>query len=906
MSKKIYIINLERCAEKKIKMEERLRGEEYEIIKAFDGKKLDDTKLHILNAQVLKAWKDPWSGRNITWGEVGCALSHYAIYERCIKENIENAIILEDDVTLPENFSSKIDDCLNKLGEIHDWEFCYLGRKPMDSKDKEIGNANFVKSGYSYWMCSYIINLKGMKKIVDSGFKENIIPIDEILPILGRVSPYTAYSKYYCVQDSLKMYSLRNLLCSPENGAFARSETENSNEVEYYDDNLLLLATGTDMTDGLKRFIKSCRTYGLKYKIMGLNTKWNGGNMALGPGGGQKINLLYDTLTELRDDQLILVTDSYDVIMSANSKEIIDKYKKFNKKIVFASESSCWPDKSMMSRYPKVSGRKNIYLNSGGFMGDVKTIKSILSTVPNNCDDQEWYARLFLSEKGRELIALDYNCELFQCLNDAENELQINFSKSRIYNKVSHTYPCQIHGNGGSSRKLLLNTYENYLMKNWTDTYGYNCKNMRSLEQNKSLTLMVIFQNDGEKDNFELENSKAFVEDNIQELKTVVPNVEVRYCEMSEKNLNVGLKKAVDLHVDYCWIINPSFIITNKETLKKLIEHKKGIISPVVSKPGLLWSNFWGNIDSNGWYAQSFDYVDIVERKKKGCWNVPHISGNILIEKEYIAKVQNFFTNNSGNTHFMTSMFFSHNCRRHNLSMFVINDEEYGYILGDEKDEIPTDAISKSLYSFSLNTDVWAKRYLHPEFLKCINNWDKLEVEEPCKFTFKFPFVNERFCDELLSEVQARAKWSSGEKSAAIDHRINNVENFPTQDIHLKQIGFRKQWEKIVKKYIAPLVSHIFSPYKTKGLNISFVVKYEMGKQQKLSPHHDSSTYSINITLNNQGIDFTGGGTRFIKQNVTVEGKRGWALIHPGRLTHYHEGLPITSGKRYIFVSFVD
>ena len=53
-------------------------------------------------------------------------------------------------------------------------------------------------------------------------------------------------------------------------------------------------------------------------------------------------------------------------------------------------------------------------------------------------------------------------------------------------------------------------------------------------------------------------------------------------------------------------------------------------------------------------------------------------------------------------------------------------------------------------------------------------------------------------------------------------------------------------------------------------------------------------------------MDFTGGGTRFINPDVSVQGKKGWATIHPGRLTHYHEGLPITSGKRFIFVSFVN
>ena len=122
----------------------------------------------------------------------------------------------------------------------------------------------------------------------------------------------------------------------------------------------------------------------------------------------------------------------------------------------------------------------------------------------------------------------------------------------------------------------------------------------------------------------------------------------------------------------------------------------------------------------------------------------------------------------------------------------------------------------------------------------------------------------------------------------------------------MKQIGFRKQWESIVKTYIGPLVSHLYSPYKTKGLNIAFVVKYELGKQEFLRPHHDSSTYSITITLNRPGIDFEGGGTRFVKQETLVVGKKGFATIQPGKLTHYHEGTPITKGIRFIMVSFVN
>ena len=408
------------------------------------------------------------------------------------------------------------------------------------------------------------------------------------------------------------------------------------------------------MTDGLKRFINSCKTYGLKYKIMGLDTDWNGGNMANGPGGGQKINLLLDTLNKLNESQLVLVTDSYDVIMASNTKEIIDKYKSFNKSIVFATESTCWPDKHIANKFPRINGKKNLYLNSGGFIGDVASIKKIVASVPGNSDDQRWYTQMFLSDKGKDIMALDYDCKIFQCLNDAETELEINYAKSRIYNKNTNTYPCQIHGNGGPSRKLKLNEYENYLMKNRTDTYGYNTgKCDINIKNKQSITIYIQFTNEDYHNDTSLMKTKSerFINQNIEELRSIIPNVDVIYSECT--NLNDGLEEAYAFDsVDYYWLVDTDFMVTNKKTLCELITRNKGIISPLLCKPGLLWSNFWGAVDPAGWYHSAPDYTDIVEYRKKGCWNVPHISGNILINREYIEKVQEFFTNNSNNNNF--------------------------------------------------------------------------------------------------------------------------------------------------------------------------------------------------------------------------------------------------------------
>jgi procollagen-lysine,2-oxoglutarate 5-dioxygenase len=88
---------------------------------------------------------------------------------------------------------------------------------------------------------------------------------------------------------------------------------------------------------------------------------------------------------------------------------------------------------------------------------------------------------------------------------------------------------------------------------------------------------------------------------------------------------------------------------------------------------------------------------------------------------------------------------------------------------------------------------------------------------------------------------------------------------------------------------------------------MNFVVRYNPSEQPSLRPHHDASTYTINIALNTPKVDYEGGGCHFVRYNCTLTNLRlGWSLIHPGRLTHFHEGLQVTKGTRYIMVSFVD
>ena len=43
--------------------------------------------------------------------------------------------------------------------------------------------------------------------------------------------------------------------------------------------------------------------------------------------------------------------------------------------------------------------------------------------------------------------------------------------------------------------------------------------------------------------------------------------------------------------------------------------HRK-VIAPMLSRHGKLWSNFWGALSPDEYYARSEDYVELVQRKR--------------------------------------------------------------------------------------------------------------------------------------------------------------------------------------------------------------------------------------------------------------------------------------------------
>lgn len=102
--------------------------------------------------------------------------------------------------------------------------------------------------------------------------------------------------------------------------------------------------------------------------------------------------------------------------------------------------------------------------------------------------------------------------------------------------------------------------------------------------------------------------------------------------ELNVKDCDLILKRATFIEMlkcnlfrrDYCLLKECSGYLSvdavahldNEHTLKLLVEQQRGIVAPLLIRPNKLWSNFWGALN-NGFYARSFDYMEIINNKRR-------------------------------------------------------------------------------------------------------------------------------------------------------------------------------------------------------------------------------------------------------------------------------------------------
>lgn len=214
---KIFIINLKQDTQKRMHMQKLCKqyALKVEFIDAIYGKDLSKD-------EIVKVYDDKKAkktlNRSLSFGEIGCALSHKYIYKKMIDENIKNAIIFEDDIQFDESFITFLSQ-LNYLPE--NWELvllCYY-RNAFYKKnyclrnDKRISTSCYKTVRFPELMHStaaYIINLNGAKKLYDELEQGIYKPIDfytgndQYTNLYGIFPKLVSIDNYLGLQSSIK------------------------------------------------------------------------------------------------------------------------------------------------------------------------------------------------------------------------------------------------------------------------------------------------------------------------------------------------------------------------------------------------------------------------------------------------------------------------------------------------------------------------------------------------------------------------------------------------------------------------------------------------------------------------------------------------------------------------------
>lgn len=123
----IFMINLERRPERRIKMERSFKeiGLTVESVPAVDGQTLTDDTLDELGVRFLPGYADPYHNRPMTKGEIGCFLSHFWIWEKMHMDKLNEILVLEDDIRFEPYFKERAISLLEEAREIGGWDLMY-------------------------------------------------------------------------------------------------------------------------------------------------------------------------------------------------------------------------------------------------------------------------------------------------------------------------------------------------------------------------------------------------------------------------------------------------------------------------------------------------------------------------------------------------------------------------------------------------------------------------------------------------------------------------------------------------------------------------------------------------------------------------------------------------------------
>jgi GR25 family glycosyltransferase involved in LPS biosynthesis len=178
---KAFVINLERRKDRYEHIMNNYQSNNYsfEIIKAYDGKEVENNSeeyenirnnfLKSIENNLQKTNNYPYlSFNNFKKGELGVFISNIIIWKKMIDENIDKAIIFEDDCIFTSDFENKLKNVLDDLPT--EFNIIWLGGKTVEnySSNENTQISEYIcilNEKHPYGAFTYLLSLEGAKKL---------------------------------------------------------------------------------------------------------------------------------------------------------------------------------------------------------------------------------------------------------------------------------------------------------------------------------------------------------------------------------------------------------------------------------------------------------------------------------------------------------------------------------------------------------------------------------------------------------------------------------------------------------------------------------------------------------------------------------------------------------------------
>ncbi|XP_046894976.1 procollagen galactosyltransferase 1 [Hypomesus transpacificus] len=216
----VFMINLQRRTDRRDRMLSTLYEQEIacKVIAAVDGTAMNVSEVNDLGIHMLPGYSDPYHGRPLTKGELGCFLSHHNIWKEIVERGLKTSLVIEDDLRFEVFFKRRLQNLMMEVASQNlDWDLIYIGRKRMqvEHPEKSVPNIhNLVEADYSYWTLGYMMSLQGAQKLLKAEPLKRMLPVDEFLPVMYNKHPVSDYMEQFETRD-LKAFSAEPLLVFP-------------------------------------------------------------------------------------------------------------------------------------------------------------------------------------------------------------------------------------------------------------------------------------------------------------------------------------------------------------------------------------------------------------------------------------------------------------------------------------------------------------------------------------------------------------------------------------------------------------------------------------------------------------------------------------------------------------------